>query len=172
MHLFDSIFFPKSIIIIGASSIPGKPGYEILFNIKKGGYRGKLYPVNSKAKSILGFRSIRSVNDISGDVDLAVVVCPDNSDLKAVQTAIRKNIKGIVIISSGLGEVSSKKLEVESKIISTCKEAGIRIIGPGCLGIINPLPSVRLNASLYKHMPSFRGYIIHMPKRCVMYGCT
>ena len=157
MHRFDSIFSPKSIVIIGASSIPGTPGYEILNNIKEGGYRGKLYPVNQKAKSISGIQSIQTVKDTPANVDFAVVVCPDNPCLKAVETAIKKNIKGITIISSGVHKGISKRIEIENKIISMCKEEGVRIVGPGCLGIINPLSSVRLNASLYKYMPASGG---------------
>lgn len=157
MHRLESIFSPKSIVIIGASSTPGKPGYDILFNIKKGGYRGKLYPVSSKTTSILGFRSVRSVNDIPGNADLAVVICPEKAGLRAVEAAITKNIKGLVIISSGFRESTTKRVAVESKIISICKEAGVRIIGPECLGFINPLLPVRLNLSLYKHMPPSGG---------------
>lgn len=153
MHRFDSIFFPKSIVVIGASSVPGRPGFEILSNIKNGGYRGKLYPINSKARSISGVRSIRSVEDVPGNVDLVVVVSPDNSSVNAVKAAIRKDIKGVTIISSGHRRGVSKRMEVENRIVSICKEEGVRVIGPGCLGIINPLPSAQLNASLHKPMP-------------------
>lgn len=154
MHRFDSIFFPKSIVIVGASNTPGRAGFEILSNIKNGGYRGRLYPVHSKARSISGIQPVRSVDDIPGNVDLAVVVSPDNSSVNAVKAAIRKDIKGVTIVSSGHRRGVSKKIEIENEIISICKDEGVRIIGPGCLGIINPLSSAHLNASLYRPMPA------------------
>jgi len=154
MHRFESIFCPKSIILIGASNRPGKRMHDVLKHIKKGGYHGKLYPVSAKVKSMSGIRTVCSVDDIPGQADLAVVVHPDSTSVKTIESAIRKGVKGAAILCSGVYPAIQKQIECESEIVSICKEAGVRIVGPGCLGIVNPLPSVRLNVSLYEHMPT------------------
>ena len=149
----DAIFSPKAIAVIGASTTPGKVGYDIFANILKGGYRGTLYPVNPTAKSILSMRSYPAIGEIPDAVDLAIIVLPTGATVKAVEETVRKGVKGIVIVSAGLREVGAKGLEMENRIVSICREAGVRVVGPNCLGVINPLPRVSMNASFSARMP-------------------
>ena len=149
----DAIFSPKAIAVIGASTTPGKVGYDIFANILKGGYRGTLYPVNPTAKSILSMRSYPAIGEIPDAVDLAIIVLPTGATVKAVEETVRKGVKGIVIVSAGFREVGAKGLEMENRIVSICREAGVRVVGPNCLGVINPLPRVSMNASFSARMP-------------------
>ncbi len=153
MDKLDAIFSPQSLAVIGASKTPGKVGHDIFANILKGGYRGTLYPVNPKARSISSVRAYPTIADIPDDVDLAMIILPPGPALAATREAIEKGTKGIVIVSAGFREVGKEGLEVENKIVSLCRQAGVRLVGPNCLGVINPLPDIRLNASFSARMP-------------------
>ncbi|MGV8081227.1 MAG: acetate--CoA ligase family protein [Syntrophales bacterium] len=150
----DAIFWPKSIAVIGASSETGKVGHDIFANILKGGYQGTLFPVNPRAKSILSVKSVPAIGDISDPVDLAILVLPPRQTLKAVEEAVAKGVHGIVIVSAGFREVGGEGLEIENHIVAVCREAGVRVVGPNCLGVINPVSTIRLNASFSARMPA------------------
>jgi len=149
----DAIFSPQSIAVVGASTTPGKVGHDIFANILKGGYRGILYPVNPNARSVLSVRAYPNILDIPDDVDLAIIILPPKIALKAIKEAIKKGVKGVVIVSAGFREVGGIGLKIENQIVSICKKAGVRVVGPNCLGVINPLSSVSLNASFARRMP-------------------
>jgi acetyl coenzyme A synthetase (ADP forming)-like protein len=153
MHALDAIFSPQSVAVVGASTTPGKVGHDIFANILRGGYAGTLYPVNPNAKSILCVRAYPSVKKIPDQVDLAMLILPPRLALEAVKEVAESGVKGIVIVSAGFREVGERGAEIENRIVSICKEAGIRLVGPNCLGVINPLPEVRLNASFSARMP-------------------
>jgi len=153
MHELDAVFAPQSVAVIGASTSAGKVGHDIFANILQGGYTGTLYPVNPKAKSILCVRAYPSVKEIPDQVDLAMLILPPGRALEAAKEAAEKKVKAMVIVSAGFREVGSEGAEIENRIISICKEGGIRLVGPNCLGVINPLPEVRLNASFSARMP-------------------
>jgi len=149
----DAIFLPQSVAVVGASTTPGKVGHDIFANILKGGYRGILYPVNPNAKSVLSVRAYPNILDIPDDVDLAIIILPPKVALKAIKEVIKKGVKGVVIVSAGFREVGGEGLEIENQIVAICKKAGVRVVGPNCLGVINPLSSVSLNASFSRRMP-------------------
>lgn len=154
MDKLDAIFSPKSVAVLGASTVQGKVGHDIFENILKGGYTGTLYPVNPKAKSIHCIKAYPTLNDIPDEVDLAMIILPPKIALKAVEECIQKGVKGIVIVSAGFREVGGEGLEIENRIIDLCKNAGIRLVGPNCLGVINPAGDIRLNASFSARMPA------------------
>ena len=149
----DAILSPKSVAVIGASTTPGKVGHDIFVNILKGGFTGTLYPVNPTARAISSVRAYPSIKDVPDKVDLGIVILPPKAALQSIQDAATQGVKGIVIVSAGFREVGSEGREIEDRIVSTCREAGVRLIGPNCLGVINPLPAIRLNASFSARMP-------------------
>ncbi|MBW2591515.1 MAG: acetate--CoA ligase family protein [Deltaproteobacteria bacterium] len=153
MDKLDAIFSPESIAVVGASSTPGKVGHDIFANILKGGYTGTLYPVNPGSKAILCVKAYKSITDIPDAVELAIIILPPGLALPSVEQAIEKGVKGIVVVSAGFREVGGKGAEMEDKLIALCKAAGVRLVGPNCLGVINPLAGVRMNASFSSRMP-------------------
>ena len=153
MDNLDAIFSPQSLAVIGASNTPGKVGHDIFVNILKGGYRGTLYPVNPHARSVSSVRAYPTITDIPDNVDLAMIILPPKPALEAIKDAVEKGIKGVVIVSAGFREVGGEGLEIENNIVALCREAGVRVVGPNCLGVINPLSNVRLNASFSTRMP-------------------
>jgi acetyl coenzyme A synthetase (ADP forming)-like protein len=154
MEQLDAIFSPNSVAVIGASTSPGKVGHDIFANILRGGYKGTLYPVNPSTYSVLSVKAYPSITDISDPIDLAIIILPPKPTLRTVEESIEKGVKGIVIVSAGFREVGGEGLEIENKIVSICKAADVRVVGPNCLGVINPQPTVRLNASFSTRMPS------------------
>ncbi|MDQ5988452.1 MAG: acetate---CoA ligase (ADP-forming) [Syntrophus sp. SKADARSKE-3] len=154
MNSLDYIFAPRSIAVIGASQTPGKVGHDIFANILWGGYRGTLYPVNPGADSVQCVKAYASIGLIPDPIDLAFIIVPPQAAANVVEESIRKGVKGIVIVSAGFREVGKEGLEIENKISIMCKEAGVRLIGPNCLGVINPAPTVSMNASFSARMPA------------------
>ena len=153
MKDLDAIFSPKSVAVVGASTTPGKVGHDIFVNILRGGYKGILYPVNPSAHSVASVRAYPSISDIPDELDLAMIILPPKRAVDAVKEAIAKGVKGIVIVSAGFREVGGEGLAIEKQLVSLCRDAGVRLIGPNCLGVINPLMDVRLNASFSARMP-------------------
>jgi acetyl coenzyme A synthetase (ADP forming)-like protein len=154
MSGLDSIFSPDAVAVVGASNTPGKVGHDIFSNILKGGYTGTLYPVNPNTKSVSCVKSFASIGEIPDEVDLAIVILPPKAALESVKEAVKSGVKGIVIVSAGFREIGGEGLDIENRIVAVCREAGVRLVGPNCLGVINPLPSVRLNASFSARMPA------------------
>ncbi|PIE61785.1 MAG: acyl-CoA synthetase [Desulfobacterales bacterium] len=153
MDKLDAIFSPETIAVVGASTQKGKVGHDIFANILSGGYKGTLYPVNPKAKSVLSVKCYPSIAAISDPIDLAMIILPPKAAMGAVKECIANGVKGIVIVSAGFKEVGGEGLEIEQEIKQICENAGVRLVGPNCLGVINPSPKVSLNASFSARMP-------------------
>jgi acetate---CoA ligase (ADP-forming) len=153
MDRLDAIFAPETIAVIGASTQKGKVGHDIFANILSGGFTGTLYPVNPKAKSVLSVRCYTSISNIPDPIDLGMIILPPKAALNAVKDCIAKGVKGIVIVSAGFKEVGGEGALIEKQIKILCFDAKVRLVGPNCLGVINPSPKVSLNASFSARMP-------------------
>jgi len=127
------IFSPTGIAIIGASGDPSKLGYSTVKNIIDGGYKGKIYPINPKADEILGLKCYKSVTDIPGQVDVAVIVIPAKNVAEAVKMLGEKGVAGAIVISSGFAEIGNNELQRE--LVAKAIENKVRILGPNIFGI-------------------------------------
>jgi len=140
----NTFFEPKSVAVVGASRKIMKAGHVIFKNFadskRRGIFRGELYPVNPQDKQILGFKCYSSVAEIPGKVELIVVVVPAEIVPKIMRDAALKGVKAAVIISGGFGEVGNHKLE--EQVTEIANEAGIRLLGPNCLGVYNSATGV------------------------------
>jgi len=154
MDRLDAIFAPETIAVIGASTQKGKVGHDIFANILSGGFTGTLYPVNPKAKSVLSVKCYTSIANIPDPIDLGMIILPPKAALNAVKDCIAKGVKGIVIVSAGFKEVGGEGAQIEKEIKILCANAKVRLVGPNCLGVINPSPKVSLNASFSARMPT------------------
>lgn len=153
MQGLDALFNPSSVAVIGASATPGKVGHDIFVNILKGGFTGTLYPVNPRSRSIASVRAYADIRDIPDPVDLAIIILPPHQVEKAIANAISHGVRAVVIVSAGFREVGGEGLAIEQRIVAMCGAAGVRVVGPNCLGVINPKEAVRLNASFSARMP-------------------
>ncbi|MFA6036088.1 MAG: CoA-binding protein [Candidatus Micrarchaeia archaeon] len=136
MRNLDAIFEPKSIAVIGASREPGKIGHVITKNFIDGGFMGKVYPINPSASDVLGLKAYPSVGDVPDKIDSAVVAVHAELVPSVLQQCGEKGIKGVVVISGGFAEVGNYKLE--QQLIEVSKKYDLNVIGPNCLGVLNP----------------------------------
>lgn len=134
----------KSIAVIGASSNPGKWGYMFLENILRGGYSGRLYAVNPKAKEILGVPSYPSILEIPDTIDLLIITIPVESVFDAIKEGIEKKAIGAVLITAGFREAG--RYDLEETLIKVIEDSEFRIIGPNIAGI-NYVPN-KLSANV------------------------
>jgi acetyltransferase len=145
-----SFFFnPKSIAVVGASGTPGKVGHNVLKNIIDSKYSGKIYPINPKAKEILGNKTFKSVLDVPEDIEIAIFVIPGKFVNKMTEECGKKGIKGLVVITAGFKEIGGEGIERELELIKIAKKYGMRVIGPNCLGFIG----INYNGSFASHTP-------------------
>ncbi len=150
----DGIFSPKSIAVLGVTPTPNTVPYDIFHNILSSGFRGTVYPVAPGKRSICAVRAYRYVLDIEDDIDQAVIVFPADVVDRALEQCGKKGIKSAIVISAGFREVGPKGVKREQRLKDICKEYGIAMIGPNCLGVLNTDPNVLLNASFARKMPS------------------
>ena len=146
----EKFFSPKSVAIIGASADKSKIGYGILKNIVEGKFKGKIYPVNLRAKKILGFKSYPSVLEIKERVDLAVIVIPAPFVNAALRECGQKGIVNVIVVSAGFKEAGKEGAKMESEMQAIAKEFDIEVIGPNCLGLADSINN--LNASFANGM--------------------
>ncbi len=135
-------FYPKGIAVIGASNTKGKLGWNVFHNLLTHGYKGGLYPVNPNSGEIQGVKSFRSVKDLKGKVDVAVVLVPAELSPKIIEECYQLGIKHFVIESAGFSEFGERGREIQEELRNLVKRYGIRIIGPNCSGIINTYSGV------------------------------
>nr|WP_319396727.1 acetate--CoA ligase family protein [uncultured Desulfobacter sp.] len=136
-------FYPKTIAFIGASAVPGKWGHLLITNAYAGNFKGKTFLVNPKGGTIMGRDVHKTVNEIENDVDLAFVTVPASRVMALIPALEKKNVKGMVLITSGFREVGDQGRQLEDEIMAAAQKAGILVIGPNTMGICNP------HASLY-----------------------
>ncbi len=142
-----SIYAPKSIAVIGASTREESVGRALFSNILLSGYTGIVYPVNPKARGILGVRAYRSVWDIPEAVDLAVVIVPSQHVPSVIEECGEKGVHGAIIITAGFKEIGKKGAELEKSVVELSEKYNISLIGPNCLGVINTNPDISFNAT-------------------------
>lgn len=148
-----AFFEPRGVAVVGANRSRGKIGAEVLHNLKTTGFAGGIYPVNPYASEIEGLRSYPSVASIPGPVDLAVICVPAPEVLDAVDDCIDKGVRGVLVISAGFGEAGLEGKAREARLLEKIRAAGIRLIGPNCMGILNTDPAVNLNATFSQVFP-------------------
>ncbi len=133
----DPFFNPRSAAIVGASKKIDKAGNVIFknfaYNKTRGVFKGEIYPVNPHEESILGFKCYSSITEIPGELELIVIVVPAKGVPKIMEEAVIKNVKAAIIITAGFREIGN--VDLEQKLVTTAKKAGIRILGPNCLGV-------------------------------------
>ncbi len=149
----DAIFRPRSIAVVGASREKQTIGREILHNLIDFGFTGAVFPVNPNATSIHSIRCYPSLRAIDGPVDLAIVVVPRAVVPGVVEDAVARKVKGLVVITAGFREVGGEGGRAEEALREKVRAAGIRMVGPNCMGVINTDPAIRMNATFAATRP-------------------
>ncbi|HWB14597.1 MAG TPA: bifunctional acetate--CoA ligase family protein/GNAT family N-acetyltransferase [Pirellulales bacterium] len=148
----EKIFRPESVAVVGASDQPGKVGHTLLHNLRLGGFRGAIYPINSKRSSVQGMPAFAGLADLPSAPDLAVVCTPAPTVPGVIKECGEMGTRGAIIISAGFREVGAEGRALEDEIRrEAARYEGFRIVGPNCLGVI--APHTGLNASFAAGTP-------------------
>jgi len=149
----NSVFLsPKSIAIIGASDKEGSVGRAITNNIMKG-YKGTIYPISPTRETVFGKKAYKSVLDVPGKVDLAVVVTKNTIVPSVLEECGKKKLRGAIVITAGFKEVDEEGAKLEQKLKDIAKKYKLQIIGPNCLGVMNLEPQTMMNSTFLKITP-------------------
>ncbi len=136
---------PKSIAIVGVSNDIEKIGSVILKNLLEGGYNGKVYPINPKYEELQGRKAYPNILSIDEDIDLVCIAIPHQFVEDIIDQCVIKRVKTVVIITAGFKETGAQGKELEERISNKLKAAGIRLLGPNCLGFINNRSKINLS---------------------------
>ena len=147
------LFYPHSIAVIGASRNRSSIGGRLINNIINADFQGPVYPVNPKTAVVRSIPTFSSVKDIPGNVDLAFIVVPSHLVLDVVHECAEKGVKGIVVISAGFSEVGNAGADAEQELLKITRDAGMRMVGPNCMGLLNTDPAINLDGQFGPIMP-------------------
>jgi acetyl coenzyme A synthetase (ADP forming)-like protein len=153
-------FRPRSIAVIGASREKDSIGGELFRNLIEADFNGPVYPVNRKATAVQSVAAYESVLECPGPVDLAFIVVPAKAVIEVVRECAQKGVRALVVISSGFAETGKEGAALQEELVGVCRESGMRMIGPNCMGIINTHPEVNLNGQFapYQAIPGRIGF--------------
>ncbi len=152
-EILDKIMKPKAVAVIGASTKPKTIGSEIMQRLRDYKFNGKIYPVNPKGGIIEGFQAYTSIEEVPGEVDLAVIVVNAKFVLDTIDQCHRKGIKGLCIITAGFKETGKEGAELEKQLLEKVREYGMRCVGPNCLGVLNTNSDVMMDATFAESLP-------------------
>ena len=137
--ILNEFMDPKNIAIIGSSTKPHSVGFSVTKNVIDANKNGRtIYPINPKYHEVYGRKCYRSLFDIEGDIDLAIIATSASTVLDLVDQSAKKGVSKVIILASGFSEIGIEGKNLENKLIALARKLNIRIIGPNCLGIMNP----------------------------------
>jgi len=147
------VFYPGSIAVIGASRNKQSIGGRLFNNLINADFTGPLYPVNPKTKVIRSIPAYKSVLDITEPVDLAFIVVPGEYVLDTVRECAEKGVRGVCVISAGFSETGDKGVAAERELLEIVRSAGMRMVGPNCMGLLNTDPAVNVDGQFGPIVP-------------------
>lgn len=151
MGYLRNFFSPGTVAVIGASKTPGKVGHSIVKNLLDAGYPGQIYPVNPREKEIEGLKAYPSVLEIPGEVEMAVIAVPAAGVLDVAAECGQKGVRNLVVVTAGFKEVGKEGLDLEKRLVGICRQYGMRMLGPNCVGMMDT--HTPINASFARSFP-------------------
>lgn len=148
-----SFLSPRTVAVIGASRNRSSIGGRLFHNLLEAGFSGSLFPVNPKSPSVQGVPAYKTVLDVPGEVDLALIVVPADFVSAVARECATKGVHSLVVISSGFAEIGGEGPARQEELVQVCRENGMRLIGPNCMGILNTHPDVSLNGTFGAALP-------------------
>lgn len=162
----DAIFAPRTIALIGASEREGSVGRTVLWNLITHPFGGTVFPINPNRHSVLGIRTYATIADVPEPVDLAIIATPALTVPDIIHQCVNAQVKGAIVLSAGFKEAGGTGSELEHQIQTELKRGKLRLIGPNCLGVMNP--HLGLNATFAKSMalPGTVGFVSQSGALC------
>lgn len=148
---------PQSIAVIGASKSSGSVGERLLTNLLKHHFRGKLYPVNPKEKTLQGLPCYPSIREVPGQVELACLAVPASAIQGVLRECAEKGVKSAIVYASGYAEAGNLGENLQESLLQTAQKVGIRLCGPNAMGVVNTISHMYANFSMAmetEHIPS------------------
>lgn len=153
------IFHPRSVAVVGASANPDTPGYDYVHSMQVFGYRGRIYPINPKAEEILGLPVYRSLRDVPDSVDYVISCIPSDYVLDLVRDCSERGVKALQLFTGRFSETGRPDAaELERQVLAAAREAGVRIIGPNCMGLLNPAHGISFRTDMSRE-PGTIGFL-------------
>lgn len=149
-HPLDPLFHPKTVAVIGAKDDPGSVGRTIMVNLLSGSSKARIFPINPKRDQVLGLKAYPSIADVGENIDLAIIVTPAQTVPKVIAECVDVQVKTAIIISAGFKEMGEAGQKLEDEVLAHAKRGKMPIIGPNCLGVMNPVYG--LNATFARGM--------------------
>ncbi|MDO8208755.1 MAG: bifunctional acetate--CoA ligase family protein/GNAT family N-acetyltransferase [Gallionella sp.] len=147
-HYLTPLFAPKSVAVFGASDRVDSVGQIVFHNMLESGFKGALYPINSRVAEVQGCKAYASITEVNEAVELVVIATPPQTVPDIIEDCGKHGVKAAVIITAGFGEIGAEGRELERRVLENAKRYGIRLIGPNCLGVMRP--GIGLNATFNK----------------------
>jgi acetate---CoA ligase (ADP-forming) len=135
--MLETLLYPKAIAVIGASRNPDKVGYAVMANLVNAGFKGPIVPINLDGGEILGVKCYKSLGEYPGQVDLSIIMVAGKYVKDAINSSIKAGAKSIIVITAGFKEVGEAGAKAEQELVQICRAAGVRMVGPNCLGVLN-----------------------------------
>ena len=149
-HPLDAIFTPHNVAVVGATDRVGSIGRAVMWSLVSSPFGGTVYPVSDKRNSVLGIKAYSHIADIPEPVDLAVIVTPAVTVPDIITECVKSGVRGAIVISAGFKEHGEAGKELERQILQRVRGSGMRVVGPNCLGVMNPISG--LNATFAPHI--------------------
>src|SRR6202142_1235893 len=162
----DVFFAPKTVAVIGATETANSVGRTLLWNLVTNPFGGTVYPVNPKRPSVLGVKAYKSISDVPEQVDLAVIVTPPPSIPGIIRECGENGVQGAIVISAGFKEIGPEGAALEQQLLAAAQAAGIRVIGPNCLGVMAPLTGMNATFATTIARPGSVGFISQSGALC------
>jgi acetyltransferase len=162
----DAIFAPRAVAVIGATEKPGSVGRTILWNLVSSPFGGTVFPVNPKRTSVLGIKAYPSIAAVPDRVDLAVIVTPAASVPAIIEAGVKAHVPGAIIISAGFKETGAAGADLERQVHEHAQRGPMRILGPNCLGLMNPLSGLNATFAGAMARPGNIGFISQSGALC------
>ncbi len=147
----DAIFRPRSVAVVGASANPDSPGFDYVKSLQDFGFRGDIYPVNPRGGEILGLPVAASFGEIPGDVDYVISCIPSDRILDLVAECGKRNVKALQLFTGRFSETGREEdATLERRLLDAARDAGVRLIGPNCMGLLYPAHGISFRGDMYR----------------------
>jgi acyl-CoA synthetase (NDP forming)/RimJ/RimL family protein N-acetyltransferase len=148
-----ALLHPSSVAVVGASRERGSAGAAVLRNLLDSGFGGPVYPINPRARTIAGLPAFASIADVGAHVDLAIVAVAADEVGAVARACGAAGVHSLVVLSQGFAETGEEGARMQRELLAICRESGMRLVGPNCLGVLNAAADTRLHATFAGAMP-------------------
>ncbi|MBD0335609.1 MAG: bifunctional acetate--CoA ligase family protein/GNAT family N-acetyltransferase [Cyanobacteria bacterium Co-bin13] len=162
----SAFFAPQAVAVVGATDRPGSVGRTLLWNLISSPFGGTVFPINPKRRSVLGIRAYPSIRDTPEPVDLAIIATPAPTVPGLIQDCIAAGVGGVIVLSAGFKETGAAGTALENQIRDLLRQSQLRLIGPNCLGLMNPLNGLNATFASTLARPGNVGFISQSGALC------